>query len=182
MKPPLAAHVVWLLTLACPLAAQEPEPEVGARVRIRADGPSPGRFVGTVLSSDEKAITLRVADERDARVVERSAVRKLEVSRRKSKRSQGAFVGFLVGTALGAVATVAHGGSSACDSHSVSVCDVALSTIVLGVPGAAIGAIVSPGDRWETVLGDERSGGTRVQLVPLLAEGKRGVAISVSYR
>ena len=138
------------------LADEGPPPTVGARVRVTAPSVSRDffrdegrRIVGTLVSLTDETLTVQVRGHDDAAAVPLSSVQRFEISRSRSRKSRGLLIGFLVGTAIGVVGAAANGGSSACDSTSVSGCDLLLSTIIVGLPGAIIGAIAAPGERWE---------------------------------
>src|SRR5262245_39556109 len=95
--------IALLLVSSVPLRAGDLEPAVGSRIRFRAPSVTHGRLEGTVISIDESAFTLRLQDQKDVTVVQRSAVEKLEIRTREGHRAKGAFFGFLFGTGLGTV-------------------------------------------------------------------------------
>jgi len=148
-----------LLTPAIGWADEGPGPSDGARVRVTAPTVSrrvfrddaKRRLVGTIVSQDDEALTLRGGNLREPTVVPRSSIQKLEISRRRSQRLKGFLIGFLAGTAVGIGLTAVNEGSTLCDSGGVSGCDVVLSAIVPGLPAALLGAVLAPGERWEEV-------------------------------
>ena len=169
-----AVPAVWLLALAGPLAAEEPT--VGARVRFRAPHLAHQRVEGTVLSVDENSLTLKLPDQEDSTVFQRSSVEKIEVRRREGKRFVGGFIGLLAGAAIGGV-IAASKSSRDCESNGFA-CDVKFNALLLGVPGMFIGALASPGARWEKVPQVPPSGVT-VWVAP---RSDRGVEARLSIR
>ncbi len=192
MRLRLVVAVVALLLLAligvgatASPADEVPGPALGARVRLTVgslSGPvSEGdkatrRLVGTLIGLDSEALTLEVKKQRDPVVVRRSSLQQLEISRRSSKKAMGALLGFLVGTTAGAVAASASGGSSVCNSTGLSGCDLAIATVVIGLPGALVGALVAPGERWEAAP----LGRVGLSVTPTRAHGIKA-AISFSF-
>jgi hypothetical protein len=153
-----AANALGLLLLvpAAALAAG-PEPVVGARIRVTAPSVSRKFFggsrmplVGTLLSADDKALTIKVGGYKDPAVVPLSSLQRLEASRRRGERGKGFLLGFLVGTGISAIATIGKG-SSLCNSTGLSRCDLVFGAITFGLPAGTIGALVASGEEWEEV-------------------------------
>jgi hypothetical protein len=183
MRHPAVALALSLL-LPIPvgsLADEGTSPTVGARVRVTAPSVSRElfqdegrRIVGTLVSLTDETLTVQVSGHDDPAAVSRSSVQRFEISRSRSKKRRGLLIGFLVGTGIGVGLAAASGGSSACDSTSLSGCDVLLGTILLGLPGAIIGAVAAPGERWDEIpLG-------RVGLTITPTRG-HGVAAAISF-
>jgi hypothetical protein len=175
MKHLLAVPVVWLLALGSPLVAQQPEPAVGARVRVKAPSFSPDRLVGSIVTVDDSSLTLKVADRKDLAVIMRSSIEKLEVRRRDGKKLYAGVIGFLAGTGLG---TILVSRSDHCsDGTGIVGCDVAFGALTWGVTLAAIGALAAPGERWEEVspggfpAGSLSSGGLSFRVAPRMDRG-----------
>jgi hypothetical protein len=156
-----AVAVVLCVLLPIPIASladESPSPTAGARVRVTAPSVSREFFaderrliVGTLVSLTEETLTVQVPGHDDPAAVSRSSLQRFEISRSRSKKGRGLLIGFLVGTGVGVGLAAAVGGSSACDSTGLSGCDMLLSTILLGLPGAIIGAVAAPGERWEEI-------------------------------
>jgi hypothetical protein len=132
-----------LLALAAPATGQELQR--GTRVRVTAPiirGDS--RFVGTVTSTDNGRIVLRLdpsvrQDARDSISIPRSLVRRVEVSlgpntghQRRDAARTGAVAGLVAGVAVGMV--VGRG------SDSQGVKDPLMTSLWLGPAMAALGA------------------------------------------
>lgn len=138
-------------------------PAVGARVRVTAPAVAwdlyrrrgRGQFVGTVLSVDDRSLTIAAEGRKEPLVVSLSSVQRLEISRRRSRKGKGFLTGFLAGTGIGVLLVAMNHGTAACDSTSMSPCDLALSAVLVGFPGAILGSITSPGERWEEIGVDE---------------------------
>jgi hypothetical protein len=119
----------------------------GARVRVRALATSGKAVVDTLLASDETTLKLdRIG------YLPRESVTRLERLQHSSKRQLGAAIGAGVGFATGAglaIALIANDehrtGSGSCDQCGLGV-------LILGglgaLPGAGVGYVVAPGDRW----------------------------------
>jgi hypothetical protein len=173
----------WTLTgslsvlLVAPLLADEAPVQVGDKVRVTiapagAADPNrkPGRTVGRLVGIDADRVTL---DEAPGRmVVARDSVLRLERQARKSRKAKGALVGFAIGAAAGVVTYYTFAGQ--CEDSVATGCYYLTYALVsgaaFGIPGAGIGALVAPGDRWEAarplgaVAARPRSVGLRLSL------------------
>ncbi len=163
--------------LAGSLRADEPATlPLGSRLRILADQ----EFVGRLIAQDEQTLTLEIKRRRARAVVPRSAIIRVERSLHPSKKSTGALSGAMFG-ALSAVMLGFVVGDDCSGRHGVdTLCfprsGVALVSAIGLVPlGAAVGAVVAPGERWEQIS-VSRFG---VGVAPVHG---RGVAVSAVLR
>jgi hypothetical protein len=116
-------------------------------------------------------------------VVARQDIVRFERSVSPSRRARGAWIGFGVGLALAFGKVAMQGGcNDGCDSSNVMV------GALVGLSTAAVGALVSSGERWSDVSAErERSqtkaeceAGLEVRLVPQV--GRRvGLSIVASF-
>ena len=184
-KPGVA--VVYCVVAACSpglvLADELPFPAVGSRVRVRSLASDAVPLVGTLSAVDEKSLTVAPQDGREPGVVARQDISRLERSVRPSRRRRGALIGFGVGLAVALGKAVKDGGcNDGCDGGNVA------AAALLALSTAALGAIVSPGERWADVdLGRGQSratraspGGLRVLLVPQLGR-RTGLTVVASF-
>jgi hypothetical protein len=157
----LARSVVLALCLAAasrpPVAAQQALDDAGvasgARLRVTMASPSSvggseSVIVGLLSGSDRSALKLAVSSS-EIRALPRDAIVRLERSVSPSRKARGALAGFGLGAAvvLGKVA-LQGGCNDGCNSGNYAIGGlVALSA-------AAVGAIVSPGERWADVALD----------------------------
>jgi hypothetical protein len=177
MKMLVAATLALLVPplLAQNLRADDPAtPALGSRLRILADQ----EFVGRLIAQDETSLTLEIKRRRARAVIPRSAIIRVERSLHTSKKGTGAMSGALFG-ALSAVMLGFVVGED-CSGHAGLFCyppaGVALVTGMILVPlGTAIGAMVAPGERWESIP-VSRFG---VSVAPVRG---RGVAVSATLR
>lgn len=185
-RPVLTAERMKLLAfatltlLAPPLLAQTPsakEPAslaLGSRLRVLADQ----EFVGRLIAQDEKSLTLEIKRRRARAVIPRSAIIRVERSLHTSKKGTGAATGALVG-GLSAVVLGLLAGAD-CSGHGGYLCisstGVAVITGMALVPlGAAIGAVVSPSERWEPISVSRFA----VSLAPVRSHG---ISVSATLR
>jgi hypothetical protein len=128
---------------------------------------------------DEESLTVMPEDGGGSSVVARQGIVRLERSVSPSRRTRGAWIGFGVGLALALGKAATQGGcNDGCDSSNVMV------GALVGVSTAAVGALVSPGERWAHVpVERERSqlttrceAGPAVRLVPQVG---RRLALSI---
>ena len=177
----VAAHAEELRTLP-----------VGARVRASVTEGSPNAgaahstLTGRLLAVSETDLTIETSPGRPAVVVPRHQVAGLEQSLRPSRRKQGALIGLAVGAAAGLVLVAADHNDSSCprpEEDFLGLCRglqeafsgpeyYAAGALLLGAAGAGIGALVAPGEKWETVTGDRM----RVAVGPASGGGVRFVA------
>lgn len=158
----LGAAVLSLASTALAGAQEAP-----ARVRVVAKSVEQRPIVGRLVGADETTIRIERAGPKatvETVAVPRNAVTRLEVSRRKSRKSLGAWVGALVGAGTAAVilagreegiascppppgwGLVGGGRPYPCSNSSDHRVPIAL----LAVPaGALLGALVAPGEKWE---------------------------------
>lgn len=166
------------------LCADEPPlPGPGTRVRVTYGGLESVRLVGTLTAVDQRRLTVMPEDGGGAAVVVRQDIVRLERSVSPSRRTRGLWIGFGVGLALAFGKVAMQGGcNDGCDSSNV------MTGALVGVSAAAVGALVSPGERWSDVSVErERSqtkteceAGLEVRLVPQV--GRRvGLSIVASF-
>jgi hypothetical protein len=183
-----------LVTVA---AAHGEEPralQLGARVRASVTEGSSNAgsahstlLTGRLLAVSETDLTIETSPGRPAVVVPRHQVAGLEQSLRPSRRKQGALIGLAVGAAAGLVLVAADHNDSSCprpEEDFLGLCRglqeafsgpeyYAAGALLLGAAGAGIGALVAPGEKWETVTGDRM----RVAVGPASGGGVRFVAL-----
>lgn len=171
------------------VCADDPPPVTAApRVRVTALAVSGKRLVGTLLAMDET--TLTIASQKGKGVVEvpRSAVTRLEVSRRPSRKDKGAGIGALVGLGAAVAIGLATGedcgslppGGGLVERLNRNLCfskgETAAILSLLTVPaGALIGLGAAPGERWVRTTPDRL--GVRVGPV----RGGVGAALSLRF-
>jgi hypothetical protein len=180
-----SAVIVLLATVSAgaPGSAQDSVlPEPGSRLRITAPAVARKPIVGTLIEAGERDLVL--ADSSSARTpIPLASVTRLERSVRPSRRATGALAGFIVGLAAVGLKTLHDGGcNDGCNGGDVATAGlVALST-------AAVGAIVSPGERWAVVpVGGGQGPATvssqarpRVRLVPQIGR-RAGLTLVASF-
>lgn len=153
-RTPSAMAMGLLVTLACLFAcvsmAGEQSPldltlTPGMRVRVVAPDISPSDLVGTISKVDDQSVTIDVPGRSEPISVLREKIARLDVSAGRRSR----WVDATIGAAL-----VAAGGALACSAsetkHSiVSNTDVTAGCALAGaLLGAAVGAAIPPGERW----------------------------------
>jgi hypothetical protein len=173
---------------AAAASAGEPSPAVaGPRVRVTAPTVSGKRLVGTLLAMDETTLTLRPQKGKDILEVPRTAITRIELSRRPSRRGKGAGIGALVG--LGAAVAIGLAAGDDCDAPATGgglagalarICygraETAVAAAILTIPaGALIGLGVAPGESWVRTTPDRFS----VAVKPVRTGG---VAAALSIR
>ena len=89
-------------------------PAASPRVRVTAPTVSGKRLVGTLLRMDEETLTLGAQKGKGVIEVPRSAITRMEVSRRASRKGKGARIGALVG--LGAAVAIGFAAGDDCGS------------------------------------------------------------------
>jgi hypothetical protein len=177
----MAMLVPFLVEVTAGSAAEAPIS--GARVRVTAPSLFGKRVVGTLVGLDE--MTLRLQREgKEPLDVPRASIVRVEVSRHRSRKSQGAQIGLLAG--LGAAIAVGLATGEKCDAIvgddfasrlDRAFCydrgEMALLTGILTVPaGVVLGILSAPGEKWETSAPDRlhvavtrtRGGGVRAAL------------------
>jgi len=171
---------VVLLAAAGAQAEESAGLREGARVRASikkvsqpAGASNLRRLTGALVGIDDSTLRLETSRDEPPVVVARQDVAKVEVSVRRSRRGKGALIGLGVGAVAGLV-LMAAGNSGGC-SREPCIVDFsgpeyyAGSALLLGAVGAGIGALVAPGEKWETVpndrlrvaVGPTRGGGVR---------------------
>src|SRR5262245_45352589 len=123
-----AVSAALVLVSVGPLRGADLDVAVGSRIRLRAPTVTYGRLEGPVGSLAESALTLRLKDQRDLTVVQRSAVEKLEIRTREGHRAKGAFFGFLIGAALGTTLAASSNENDLCGS-GLNGCSMGFGTL-----------------------------------------------------
>jgi hypothetical protein len=126
----------------------------GLRVRITTDGGSHKRMVGTLLSADSDSLRLTSSNDQRVLTVPTRSVVRLERSRgQRPSTGRGARIGALVGGGTGLLLGIAA--SSESDSWvQIGAEEVAVVTVVFGLAGAGVGALigsVSHHEQWDSV-------------------------------
>ena len=182
----LPSVVIVLLATAlvgAPGSAQDDVlPEPGSRLRVTAPAVAPKPIVGSLLEAGEREIVLADSSS-DRTPIPLASITRLERSVRPSRRTTGALAGFIVGLAAVGLKTLHDGGcNDGCNGGDVATAGlVALST-------AAVGAIVSPGERWADVAVGGAQGrptmssqaGLRIRLVPQVGR-RAGLTVVASF-
>lgn len=165
-------------------------PTIAVGSRVRVTHPGEGRRVGTVLAFTSDSLTVRWAAA-GLSTLPLAQVTRVEVSRgRHPRKLRGAGRGFLVGASAGAPLGAAQYEKPECSgSTGLSFCQdfgrggsAVGSGILIGIAGAAVGAIVGSRrrDRWHEVTLDAKRG--RVVLVtPSTREPSLGLAAAISF-
>jgi hypothetical protein len=164
-------------------ADDRPLPSVGSRIRVSSVALESTPLVGTLAAVSPASLTVVPQDGREPHVVALQDIYRLERSVKPSRKSHGALIGFVVGLAAMFGRAVINGGcNDGCDGEdAVEAALVAAST-------GAVGALVSPGERWADVpTGDGQSRTTmsfgarsQVRVVPHL--GRRiGLTVVASF-
>jgi len=188
-----AVTTLLVLSLTVPCAAADPEATGpasdaaladGARVRLKLsrgvrDLPNP--VVGRIASIDGETITVSLNSLQRVTVPAR-AVERVEVSAGRHSRGRGAAVGFGVGALAGALffGLASAPGCREEFPSSPGGCTVTVTTIgavLVAVPGALIGVMVPPGERWKTVSRER----LRVTAQPILRKDGAGIGLAVSF-
>jgi hypothetical protein len=183
-------------------SAEEPVPP---RVRLSVPGVSERPIIGRLVGADESMLRIETGGGRGSgpsapstMSVPRSAVTRLELSRRASRKTLGAWLGALVGGGAAAVLVagreesiaslascvpppgwglVGQGRPYYCSDASVSQSGPSNWTALLAVPaGAALGALVAPGEKWET----RDPASVRVEVQPMAGRAP-GLRLVVSF-
>ena len=154
----------------------------GSRLRVTAPAVAPKPIVGTLLEAGEREIVL-AASASDRTRIPRASITRLERSVRPSRKARGALIGFGVGLAVMVGKAAVNGGcNDGCNMENVAAAGlVALST-------AAMGAIISPGERWADVAVGGAQGrptmssqaGLRIRLVPQVGR-RAGLTVVASF-
>lgn len=159
----IAPLMMALVALIVPAAGGEDALAVKAGSRVRAYvGNGPGdesasgskTITGRLLGISETTITIHEAEKHTPLVLPRQMVTKLELSLRRGRRGNGALIGFGAGVAAAVAVGLASGSDENC-SLCFSAADISVMySLLLGPAGAAIGAAVAPGERWQTITPD----------------------------
>jgi hypothetical protein len=119
----------------------------------------PGRAVtGTLVAATTDNIVLELSKKGQNISIPRGAIVKLEVSEAPSRRKRGAILGAFVGVGVAfAWAAILESGDDDGGYFSPSF-DLPVyfagASLLLAPAGAAVGAIVAPGERWRSVTTD----------------------------
>jgi hypothetical protein len=155
--------------------------EPGSRVRVTAPAVAQKPIVGTLLEASEPEIVLAPPGS-DRTPIPRASIARLERSVRPSRRTTGALAGFILGLGAIGLKTLHDGGcNDGCNAGNVA------AAVVAALPVAALGAIVSPGERWADVpMGSPQGRPTassrapRLRLVPQVGR-RTGLTLVASF-
>jgi len=157
-------------------------PGPGTRVRVSSSGSDSVRVVGTLTGVDQRSLIVAPEGGGGPSTIAHRDIVRLERSVSPSLKGRGAWIGFVVGSALAFGKVAMQGGcNDGCDSSNVMVgALVALST-------AGVGAAVSPGERWSEVAVEHHPNqstgletGLRIRLAPQV--GRRvGLCLVASF-
>jgi hypothetical protein len=141
-------------------------------VRVLAPAVSVEPVVGYLVGSDDATLTLR-RENGQTLSLQREAVTRFESSVRPSRKGHGALIGALLGLGLAAGTSLAWcGGNSYCPQPGGAI----LLSLVHVSPGALLGLVVSPGEKWAW----EDPKHVRVAIAPVLNHGA-GLRLSVAF-
>lgn len=157
----LVIAALSLPTLAAPAVAQRADSLVaGARIRVTTR-PTSERIVGTLATLDSSGLALRRSARDSAFFVSLDAVRAVELSTRQRSDGEafrrGALPGFLIGAAVGFVATgLAYRQDQRCDLDCFMSVTPIIGVLSLGFTGVTtlLGGLMgmsSDRDVWEPV-------------------------------
>jgi hypothetical protein len=174
--------LVVLVPLRLDAAEAAAEKPVGhPRIRVTAPSLSGKRLVGVLVSLDETTLRIEREEGQPPIAVPRASITKIETSRHGSRKGQGAAIGLLFGVATAVVVGVTagsdcakaddgdpyfHFGTILCYNRSETTAFTAVLTVPLG---ALLGAVGSPGEKWE-VMGADR---LRLAVTPARGGGVR---------
>jgi hypothetical protein len=194
---PVAAMLLFVLvTPRTGRAADEDDPvqdphfpSIGARVRVTSSALPSAREVGTLSGIDRASLAFRLQNRADAVVLEPSDIHRLERSVRPSRKKKGTLIGLGVGFGVGFLGTgilCALFGDGCPTGEGIAYGTI--YGLATGALGAAVGAIVSPGEHWaEVPLSRIPSGAnaeprSRVQLglTPIMGT-RRGLTLVASF-
>jgi hypothetical protein len=138
----------------------------GMRVRLVAPDVLAGKIVGTLQLIDEEFVTVQIEGRSEPLSVRRDKIDRLDVSAGRRSRWFYAGIGAAVGTLGGAIAGGNHKSSLFHSDYSTG--EAATQGGVLGaLAGAAIGALIPPGERWTRA----EESPCRVSVAPRLEHG-----------
>jgi hypothetical protein len=182
--------VLLTLSLTVPSFAPESQESLdpgvlapGTRVRVKTYGRDrlpgmPGRLVGRIATADREALTLDLNANQRVSVPVR-AIERVEVSAGRHSRWRGALIGAGIGALLvGGISGIALATSDD-DSWEEVGAGVGLVyvTPLAALAVGAVGALASPGERWENVPRER----LRVTAGPIFRRDGVGVGLSVSF-
>ena len=179
-----------VLVVASVASAEEPRPlTAGDRIRVEVAQQVTGRplsIVGTLTGIDSSRLTL-LNQKGVASRLPTADILRLQRSVHPSRKNKGAWIGLGVGFAAGFVsdALLSNCNEGAPADSCVSGWSV-LAGLVVAPVGAGLGAIMAPGERWETVplRSAETSPAPRrvtLQIAPIVHRA-RGLSVSVAFR
>jgi hypothetical protein len=161
----LAAALLLVALAVGPVWADDPA-SPAQRVRLTVPTLHENAIVGRLVAADDLALRIEKAGREgkaETITVPRAALTRLEVSRSRSRKGKGALIGALIG--IGASVAVGLAAGDDCSSLPLgddlgsrlerNLCfdsgDMGLMTAILAVPaGTVVGALVAPGEKWET--------------------------------
>ena len=159
-------------------AEDAPAPSLGTRARLTIAGDSV-RVVGTITSVDEQTLTIQPPG-REPIVVARKAVLRFEESKKPSRKSRGAWIGFGIGLSASVGKVAMQGGcNDGCNGDNLLVGGLVAAS------AAVVGALVSSGEQWQdlaplTHAWQAQTTGPRLQLVPSIGRGA-GLRVVASF-
>jgi hypothetical protein len=147
-------------------------------VRITAPGFAEEPVVGTLVAIDDDAIEVQGSGA-ETIVVPTQTVTRFEIRRRAGRKLMGLGIGLLGGAAIGALVGHATKGECNPDDLFCGLEDLQAPAygMVGGLIGAAVGALVAPGEKWEKV--DHKN--VRITVSPLIGR-QRTIGVLVALR
>ncbi len=134
-----------------PVIAKEAATHLAPGTKVKLTFPDERGVEGTLLALDDQQFTVQVGD--GTRVYGRRYVGTLSVSRGSYSRGRGAAIGIGVGALMGTVVGLASRDDSPKRffMRSGAGDQAVILGLGLGIVGVVIGALASPGERWEEV-------------------------------
>ena len=176
MRYALMVAFVGVLSLAAAVALADNTVQIASGTRVRVTVPTGGgQLVGTVLTLDDKNLTLQVLGKPDTTVLLRQDITQVEVSAGRRSRGRGALNGAGIAAGFGGLMGLVSGNDDASSFIRLTAAEKALILAVVFAPiGALIGVAVRPAERWKELPKDR----IRLSFVPV---GERGVAVSLAF-
>jgi hypothetical protein len=149
------AGILIIITVASGAFAFPPsqsEPWVRATVIDTTGGKVKSEDVsGTLISQYSTTITIIRPHTHSPLEIPRANITNLETRVQKSQKGKGAAIGLGVGVALGAVIGISSGDDPPGIVSFSAGAKAGVGAVTLGLLGAIIGALASPGDEWEEI-------------------------------
>lgn len=155
----------------------EPGAHVRATVIDSTGGTAETRDVsGTLVNLDESTITMMEGKSDSSSIILRDDIADLEVRVQQGRKLMGTAIGLLVGGAFGALIGYSDGDDPPGMMSMDAGAKAATGAVFFGSIGALIGALASPGEKWQDIPSDT------IQLgVMRGARGENGFVIALRF-